>query len=84
MANTGKASREVVSNLISDIDTFVEIVTDEINDIKRDAVSLSSDWDDKQYQDFLAYVEGLTSQLSMNIRQLEQVNSNLRKALEKY
>ncbi len=84
MANKGKASKEVVEALIADIDTFIDIVTEEIGDIVREADGLSADWNDKQYEDFLAYVEELTSQLNGDLDALESVNENLRRALELY
>jgi len=84
MTNSGGSKREVVENLIEDIATFIEIVEEEIGEIKRDANSLSDAWDDKQYEDFLEYVEDLSKQLGQDLADLENVNYNLKKALEQY
>ena len=84
MTNSGGSKREVVENLIEDIATFIEIVEEEIGEIKRDANSLSDAWDDKQYEDFLEYVEDLSKQLGQDLADLENVNYNLKKALAHY
>ena len=84
MTNAGSSKREVVEALIEDIATFIEIVEEEIGEIKRDANSLSDAWDDKQYEDFLEYVEDLSKQLGQDLADLENVNYNLKKALAQY
>lgn len=84
MTNAGSSKREVVEALIEDIATFIDIVEEEIGEIKRDANSLSDAWDDKQYEDFLEYVEDLSKQLGQDLADLENVNYNLKKALDQY
>ena len=39
---------------------------------------------DKQYEDFLEYVEDLSKQLGQDLADLENVNYNLKKALAQY
>ena len=84
MAEQGKATRQVVQDLIDDIEDYIDVVNDELDMINKEADALSADWQDKQYEDFLNYVNDLTSDLRMDLDDLENVRQNLIKALKLY
>lgn len=84
MANSGKSNRVAVEGLISDIKAFIEIVAEEIKDIEGEANALSSDWDDKQYDDFMEFVNELSSGLKRDLEALEDVNVHLKEYLKKF
>ena len=84
MADQGKASRQVVQNLIDDIKDYIEVVEEELTQINREADALSADWQDKQYEEFMNYVDDLTSSLRRDLDDLENVKRNLEKALAIY
>ena len=84
MADQGKASRQVVQNLIDDIKDYIEVVEEELTQINREADALSADWQDKQYEEFMNYVDDLTSSLRKDLDDLENVKRNLEKALAIY
>ncbi len=81
MADHGKANREAIEDLIYDITAFIEIMNEEIDGIKSDASALSNDWDDPQYETFLAFVDEITARLRADISELEGVRANLQKEL---
>lgn len=79
MPDSGRATKELVIELATNIAQFNEIVTDKIKDIERDASNLSDCWDDPQYQEFIAFTTEITKQLQNDITILETIEDNLRK-----
>lgn len=84
MADMGKASKAVILDLVKNIQQFNEIVTKEIGDIQKDAVNLSSCWNDPQYKEFLAFTTEITKGLQSDIVALETVERNLKIKAEKF
>ena len=84
MADMGKASKQVILELVKNIKQFNDIVTIEIKDIQRDAMALSSCWNDPQYKEFLAFTTEITKQLQSNIATLDTVEKNLKIKADKF
>lgn len=83
MAEKGRGSREVIENLASDVRTFIQIVSEEICLMRQEANGLRGDWDDEKYEEFLAYIESLSSSLSSDLNELEDVERHLNIILDK-
>ena len=83
MAEAGRGRKEVIEALNEDIKAFIEIVSEEISLMRHEANSLSGDWDDEKYQEFLAYIEALSASLSSDLNSLEEVRSHLTVILDK-
>ena len=78
MADKGRAKKEVILDLVKNIQMFKELVTKEITDIQKDAINLSSCWDDPQYKEFLEFTKEITNQLQKDVIELGVVDANLK------
>ena len=84
MANQGKSNRATVETLIADIEKFITDVSDEASAILSEADRLSGDWQDPQYDEFLSFVEELAGQLGNHLQQMDEVEVQLQRMLDKY
>ena len=82
MAESGRGGREVIENLAADISTFVSIVNEEIDAMRQEAHALRGDWDDEKYEEFLQYIEALSSSLTSDLTDLDDVVRHLNIILE--
>ena len=84
MADQGRARKEVILDLVKNIQQFKAIVTNEIGEIKRDANNLSSCWNDPQYMEFLKFTLEITEQLQKDVTELGVVDHNLKIKADKF
>lgn len=64
--NSGKASKEVVKNLIEDIRYFADIVKEDAKKMMDDVEQLNRYWNDTQYRNFENFMRTLTEDLEKN------------------
>lgn len=65
-ANSGRASKQVVRNLVEDIRYFADIVKEEAQKMMRETQQLNSSWNDPQYRNFENFMNTLTDELVRN------------------
>ncbi len=70
MANSGKATKAVVKQMVEYIRYFADSVKEDSGKMMDEAQSLNSYWNDTQYQNFLRLIEELTSSLVDKTRAL--------------
>ncbi len=71
MANSGKANKQVVAQLVSDIRLFSDAVRSESQKMMSEVYNLQSDWNDPQYDSFRNFMEELTSSLVADTADLD-------------
>ena len=79
--NSGKASKEVVSKLISDMETFSGNVKDEMKKILVETINLEQSWKDVQYKRFR---ETTVEMLTVMQQQLKVFDESTERIKEKY
>jgi len=84
MANQGRSNRQTVEVLISDINRFIDDVSDETGRILSESDRLAGDWQDPQYQEFMGFVEDLANQLGNHLQKMDEVVIQLERMLAKY
>lgn len=62
-ANSGRASKQVVKNLIDDIRYFADMVKEDAAKMMREAQELNTYWNDTQYRNFENFMQSLTGDL---------------------
>ena len=62
-ANSGKANKQVVKNLVEDIRYFADIVKEEATKMMNETLQLGGSWNDTQYQHFENFMSDLTENL---------------------
>ena len=62
-ANSGKANRQVVVKLISDIRNFADVVKQLSDAMMNETEQLGNSWNDPQYRRFESYMRELTEGL---------------------
>lgn len=82
--NGGKASREVVSGLISDLREFDAFVLAEADAMDREAANLGSAWRDPQYDQFAACINELTVALKQDLDIFREAADALQRKLDMY
>lgn len=78
MQDKGRASKAVVLEFTKNVHQFKEIISKEIENIKKEAIALGSDWKDQQYKDFLLYTSDIVNQLKNDIKTLDEIEENLK------
>lgn len=86
MANveSGKANRQIVSQVIKDLHDFDEAVTSELDTIKRKTEDLEEAWKDAQYKEFKGFIEDLTLKLKKDLAILQEAREDLERRLKIY
>lgn len=80
----GKASREVVQQLITDMTDFKNYVEGEIQSMISQTNRLGESWNDPQYAQFSAFIDDLTNSLKKDLAVFEEATNSLRKKLSMY
>lgn len=62
-ANSGKANKQVVKNLVDDIRYFADIVKEDARKMMNEARELNAYWNDAQYRNFESFMRELTEEL---------------------
>ena len=62
-ANSGRASKQIVKNLVDDIRYFADIVKEEAQKMMSETEQLNSSWNDTQYNNFENFMRALTEDL---------------------
>ena len=79
-----KANKEVVLNLINNLDKFNEFVTAELEKMVRSAEQLQTSWNDPQYFTFNDAVQELNSSLLKDLDVLNDAVIELKKKVTMY
>lgn len=83
-ANKGKANREVVQNLINDMNDFSEYVKGELQTMLIQAERLGNSWKDPQYEQFTSFISELTESLKKDLSVFDEAAIALQKKLDMY
>jgi hypothetical protein len=83
-SNGGKASREVVAALISDLREFDAFVLSEADAMKQETDRLGSSWRDPQYDQFAACIADLTNALCADLVVFREAADALQRKLDMY
>lgn len=70
MANSGKANKAAVKQMVDYIRYFADSVKEDSQKMMQDARDLNDYWNDTQYQNFLRLIEELTTGLESKTVQL--------------
>lgn len=62
-ANSGRASKQIVKNLVEDIRYFADVVKEEAQKMMNETEQLNSSWNDTQYRNFENFMRSLTEDL---------------------
>lgn len=62
-ANSGRASKQIVKNLVEDIRYFADIVKEESIKMMKETEQLGGSWNDTQYRNFESFMRTLTEDL---------------------
>ena len=71
MENSGKSSEKVVLDLVEGIRLFSQLVNVEVNKIISEAQELRRSWDDEQYEQFIKFINSLSSSLITDTKELD-------------
>lgn len=71
MGNSGKSSEKVVLDLVEGIRLFSQLVNVEVNKIISEAQELRRSWDDEQYEQFIKFINSLSSSLITDTKELD-------------
>ena len=71
MENSGKSSEKVVLDLVEGIRLFSQLVNVEVNKIISEAQELRRSWDDEQYEQFIKFINSLSSSLITDNKELD-------------
>lgn len=83
-ANKGKANREVVQNLINDMNDFSEYVKGELQTMLIQTERLGNNWKDPQYEQFNSFISELTESLKKDLLVFDEAAIALQKKLDMY
>ena len=83
-ANKGKANREVVQNLINDMNDFSEYVKGELQTMVIQTERLGNSWKDPQYEQFNCFISELTESLKKDLLVFDEAAMALQKKLDMY
>ena len=72
MENSGKSSEKVVLELVEGIRLFSQLVNVEVNKIISEAQELRRSWDDEQYEQFIKFINSLSSSLITDTKELDK------------
>ncbi len=72
MENSGKSNEKVVSDLVEGIRLFSQLVNVEVNKIISEAQELRRSWDDEQYEQFIKFINSLSSSLITDTKELDK------------
>lgn len=72
MENSGKSSEKVVLELVEGIRLFSQLVNVEVNKIISEAQELRRSWDDEQYEQFIKFINSLSSSLITDTEELDK------------
>ena len=72
MENSGKSSEKVVLELVEGIRLFSQLVNVEVNKIISEAQELRRLWDDEQYEQFIKFINSLSSSLITDTEELDK------------
>lgn len=72
MENSGKSSEKVVLELVEGIRLFSQLVNIEVNKIISEAQELRRSWDDEQYEQFIKFINSLSSSLITDTKELDK------------
>lgn len=62
-ANSGRANKQIVKNLVDDIRYFADIVKEEAQKMMSETEQLNASWDDTQYRTFESFMSTLIDDL---------------------
>lgn len=62
-ANSGRASKQIVKNLVDDIRYFADVVKEEAQKMMKETEQLGASWNDTQYRNFENFMNTLTDDL---------------------
>ncbi len=62
-ANSGRANKQIVKNLVDDIRYFADVVKEEAQKMMNETEQLNSSWNDTQYRTFENFMQTLTDDL---------------------
>ncbi len=62
-ANSGRANKQIVKNLVDDIRYFADIVKEEAQKMMSETEQLNASWNDTQYRTFEDFMRSLTDDL---------------------
>lgn len=62
-ANSGRANKQIVKNLVEDIRYFADVVKEEAQKMMRETEELNGSWNDTQYRNFENFMRTLTEDL---------------------
>ena len=77
MENSGKSNEKVVSDLVEGIRLFSQLVNVEVNKIISEAQELRRSWDDEQYEQFIKFINSLSSSLITDTKELDKCANTL-------
>ncbi len=63
-ANSGRANKQIVKNLVDDIRYFADIVKEEAQKMMSETEQLNASWNDTQYRTFEDFMRSLTDDLA--------------------
>lgn len=62
-ANSGRANKQIVKNLVDDIRYFADVVKEEAQKMMSETEQLNASWNDTQYRSFENFMRNLTDDL---------------------
>ena len=77
--DSGRASRSAIQGVIRDISQYIEIVSEELRMLEREAEELHAVWADGQYENFMNEVQRMRSSLDRELDALERPRLELEK-----
>lgn len=84
MAVFGKANREVIQNLISNMHKFNDLVEQEIVRMNERTENLGETWKDAQYRQFHEYILDLSESLRQDLRIIQETADTLQNRVNEF
>lgn len=84
MAVFGKANREVIQNLISNMHKFNDLVEQEIIRMNERTENLGETWKDAQYRQFHEYILDLSESLRQDLRIIQETADTLQNRVNEF
>lgn len=84
MAKMEKEDREIVEQVVRDIEDFTDAIDTVMTELKSKVKEMSDTWDDAQYRQFEAYVDELDANVKKDIEELGSAREKLEAKLKLY
>ena len=84
MAKMEKEHREIVEQVVRDIEDFTDAIDTVMTELKSKVKEMNDTWDDAQYRQFEAYVDELDANVKKDIEELGSAREKLEAKLKLY